>query len=305
MAHVLVTGGTGILGSHIVRELLGAHEVTATFGGRPDLMPEGARGVPLDLADDGSIERAFREAWPEVVIHTAAMTEAKPCEVDPELARRINVDGTFKLARLAQAFGARLIILSTDQVFAGDEGPYAEDATPRPLQTYGRTKLDGEDAARRAHRSVTVLRVSLVYGNSPTGDRSASERLLQELRSGGRPRLFNDEFRTPILAEDVARVISDLIPSKEIRLLHVGGPDRMSRFAFGQELAKAFGFPDEQLEEVSVAEVDIMPARPPDVSLDTRRLLVAVPRAPRSVREGLAYLAASEGADPSGGGVER
>jgi len=305
MAHVLVTGGSGFLGSHIVRELAGAHRVTATFGTHEDRVPPGAQPVSMDLTDDGSIEGAFRAAWPEVVIHTAAITEAKPCEVDPERAKRINVDATAKLARLSQAFGARLIYLSTDQVFAGDAGPYDEDAETSPAQTYGQTKLDGEEAIRRYHRSATVLRVALVYGASPTGDRSASERLLSELRGGGRPRLFNDEYRSPILADDVARAVSDLIPSKEIRLLHLGGPDRISRLGFGQELARAFDLPIEQLDEVSLAEVDIMPARPPDVSLDTRRLVVAVSRAPRSVREGLAFLAEAEGANAGAGGAER
>lgn len=258
----------------------------------------------MDLMDDQSIESAFRAAWPEVVIHTAAITEAKPCEVDPDRAKRINIEATAKLARLSQAFGSRLIFLSTDQVFAGDAGPYDEDAETRPVQTYGQTKLDGEEEVRRYHRSATVLRVALVYGTSPTGDRSASERLLSELRSGGRPRLFNDEFRSPILADDVARVVGDLIPSNEIRLLHLGGPDRVSRLEFGQALATAFDLPIEQLDEVSLAEVDIMPARPPDASLDTRRLVVAVPRAPRSVREGLAFLAEAEGASAGVGGVE-
>lgn len=295
MPHVLVTGGSGFLGSHVVRLLVSqGHDVVATHGAHPEHVPEGATAVPLDLGDDGSLEAAFRAAWPEVVIHTAAMTEAKPCELDPDLARRVNVAATGRLARMCNTFGARLIHFSTDQVFAGDAGPYDEDAPTGPLQTYGATKLEAEREVRRANRHATIVRVALAYGASPTGDRSASERLVRELRGGGRPRLFTDEYRSPILADDLAEMVAALIPAQGVPLLHLGGPDRVSRLEFGQELARAFGLPEELLQGVSLDDVDIMPARPRDVSLDIRRLRAAVSREPRGLREGLRHLAAVE-----------
>ena len=297
MAHVLVTGGSGFLGHHIAGHLAAeGHSVHATYHDHAERTRADGQiqAVALDLTSEESIELAFRAAWPEVVIHTAAISELKACEVDPDHARQVNVEATRKLGKLCAAFGARIVFLSTDQVFAGDAGPYREQDPTGPLHTYGRTKVDAEEALRRVHPDPTILRIALVYGRSPTGDRSASEKVVQSLRSGQRARLFVDETRTPILADDVASACAALMGERNVPLLHLGGPDRVTRHEFGVAVARAFGLDLDGIEEARAADLDLAPPRPADVSFDTRRARSVLRRPPRPLDKALTMLASAE-----------
>lgn len=298
MASVLVTGASGFIGAHVFRLLAReGHEVTGTYHGHTERVPVlkdapgVTRTVPLDLRDDASIEAAFRAAWPEVIIHTAAISELKSCEVDPELARRVNVEATLKLARLGVSFGARFVFCSTDQVFDGSEGGLTEESEAGPIHTYGETKLAAERELSRLTPNVTSARIALVYGASPGGDRSASEKVVHALRAGAPPRLFTDERRTPILVDDVARVLVDLLTERDLPVLHVAGPDAVTRHEFGVRVARAFGLDEGRIEAVKMSDLDLLPRRPSDLTLDTRRLRARLPHAPRPLDVGLAWLA--------------
>lgn len=275
MAQVLVTGGSGFLGGFVVRELLAAgHEVFATFGEHEDRVPkdESVTPIRLDLGDELSRDLAFRRAWPEAVIHTAALSELKPCEAEPERARKLNVEASAHFARMAAALGSRLVFFSTDQVFAGDRDLYAETDVPQPIHVYGQSKLDAEREVWRALPSATVLRVCLVYGISSSGDRSASERVVNELRANRRPRLFEDEIRTPVHARDVARAAVAAIVERDLQLVHVAGTTRLSRYEFGCRVARAYGLDETGIDPVRLDSVDMMPRRPKCLALDSRRM---------------------------------
>ncbi len=298
MSHVLVTGASGLIGSHLYRRLLDeGHDVVGTYHEGKERVPQVSRGgasVALDLDDDASIEAAFRAAWPEVVVHCAAMSDLRSCEAAPATAQRRNVQATAKLARLSAAFGARFLFCSTDQVFDGERGGYRETDEARPRHEYGRSKLLAEEEIRREHKGATSLRIALVYGRSPSGDRSASEKVVLALRGGDPPRLFVDEIRTPILVDDVARLIIDLFPERDLPVVHLAGPDALSRHEFGVKVANAHGLDAGRIEAVRLADLDLMPPRPPCLSLDIERLRACVKQAPSGVDEGLARLLENE-----------
>lgn len=275
MVSVLVTGGSGFLGNYVVRELVAAgHDVFATFFEHEDRVPKDERVTAwkLDLGEELSRDAAFRTAWPEAVIHTAALSELKPCEADPERARKLNVDASAHFARMAAALGSRFVFFSTDQVFSGERELYTESDPPSPIHVYGRTKVDAEREVRRAAPGSTILRVCLVYGRSASGDRSASEKVVNDLRANRRPRLFEDEIRTPIHAKDVARAAVAAIAERDLPLVHVAGTTRLSRYEFGLRVARAYGLDESQIEPVRLDSVDMMPRRPKCLALDSRRM---------------------------------
>lgn len=294
MAHVLVTGASGLIGSHLYRRIVvEGHDVVGTYHEMKDRVPVadvGGTAVRLDLDDDASIEAAFRAAWPEVVVHCAAMSDLRSCEADPAAAERRNVRATAKLARLSSAVGARFLFCSTDQVFDGEAGGYRETDEAKPRHEYGRSKLAAEEAVRRAHAGATSVRIGLVYGASPSGDRSASEKVVLALRGGAPPRLFVDEIRTPILVDDVARLIVELFPERDLEVVHLAGPDALSRHEFGVRVANAYGLDATRIETVKLADLDLMPPRPPRLTLEIERLRACVREAPVGVDEGLARL---------------
>jgi dTDP-4-dehydrorhamnose reductase len=258
---VLLTGASGFVGGHVLRALEGRHEVALA-----------GRGVVDDLA----------RAAPEVVLHLAALTDADLCEREPERAVEVNASLTARIASFCSARGSRLIYLSTDLVFDGERAPYSETDEPRPLSVYGRTKLAGERAG-----VTTVVRLALAYGPraSAAARPSFIERVVERASRGEKVPLYADELRTPIHVEDAARALillaEDPTPPA---LVHLGGPESVSRFEMGRRALAAFDLPAELAEPRSRLEHRGAP-RPKDVSLSSARPFPA-----RGLVEGLSAM---------------
>jgi dTDP-4-dehydrorhamnose reductase len=309
MATLLVTGGSGFVGSKVSQALRAhGHDVVVTYHEHADRVAvgvDGFRAVALDLNEPGAepAARLVREVRPAAVAHLAAMSELSACQRDPERAERINVVGTRAMVEACRAIGAVMLFASTDQVFDGERAPYRESDAPEPLHSYGRTKLRAEAEVAALRERGLSLRISLVYGESPTGRRSASEQVVNQVSAGESPKLFADEFRTPILVDDVAAATAELlqrmldgdliVPGDSPRVLHLGGPERVSRFEFGTCMAEAFGFDERLLTAASRADVSLDVARPRDVSLDSTVAQRVLRTRIRGVREGLASLGAA------------
>lgn len=289
-----VTGAGGLIGSHLVREL--------ERRGFP------ARVVPwtrerLDLTDARAVAQQLESDRPRWIFHCAAMSKSPACEADPAGARRINVDATRVLAESAP--GARILFLSTDLVFDGNAGGYAEDAGVNPLSTYAETKVEAERLLRR-HANALAVRTSLNSGPSPRGDRSFDEEMLRTVRRGGNLRLFVDEFRCPIPASVTARALGGLALGTVTGILHVAGAERLSRWQIGQVLSQLHPELRGRIEAASLTEYS-GPRRAPDTSLDCTKaasiLGFSLPRFSEWIRDqtlGGGGAAEGVGRDPGG-----
>ncbi|MEW5851629.1 MAG: SDR family oxidoreductase [Myxococcota bacterium] len=288
----LITGGSGLLGSWCVRAARAAgHDVTAqhhTLAALP-LGPEITwRAVDLTRSDD--VTRLVQQTSPAVVIHTAAMAQPRDCELDPERAHVVNVRAAAELASATHACGGRFIHLSSDLVFAGDQAPYDENDPRTPIHVYGRTKAQSEDEVAARCPNNVVVRTSLQVGPSPRGNRGIEEVLATAVKRGERPQLFTDEFRQPMASEDLAAILVWLGGQRYAGVLHVAGPERLSRHAIGVKVAEAFGFPSSQLDAVPLSSApQAFPHRAPDVTLRLDRLrALGPPLWPRRLSDVLA-----------------
>jgi len=283
---VLVTGASGFIGMHITRHLKDRWTVMGTYFNHPYTTMD-IPMLSLDLTDGRALARMVFEMRPYAVVHCAALTDTALCEKNRALASLINAEGTRRLARVARDVSARMIHLSTDLVFNGEKGWYREDDPVSPLQIYGETKVKGEEAIMEEHDNAAILRVGLVYGPSPLGNRSASEWPLYEIQQGRTPTLFTNQFRTPTSALNIARVVGELLDHTFTGILHISGPDRMSRYEFGRALLEAYGIPLNRIKPGSLEELPSISARPRDSSLNTdlARSLLKTPLL--NVNEGL------------------
>jgi dTDP-4-dehydrorhamnose reductase len=273
---LLITGASGLLGVYLMRERAG-HETIGWSGSRQE--PLCGPLQPVDLSDPTQVESAFKAARPEVVIHAAALARVADCHRDPDRAQRINAGGTATLVRLAKEAGARLVLVSTDLVYDGEQAPYREEDPPTPVSVYGRSKVAAETAVL-AEPGNLVVRVSLLYGPSLHGRPSFFDEQIAALRAGRPVTLFADEWRTPLDLLTAARALVGLAQSSCTGLIHVGGPLRLSRLEMGQRLAKYLGADESLLRPVSRDSIPGAESRPRDVSLDAtrwRRLCPAVP----------------------------
>jgi dTDP-4-dehydrorhamnose reductase len=280
MTEFLVTGAGGALGSVLMREL---HRMQRTAEGV--VSPSGP--VPFtgtvwsaDLADSRTYRERVVALAPKVIVHLGAVSQPSAAYEEPERARKVNVESTAVLLALAETVGARFLYASTDLVFDGEEAPYDEDDTPEPLSIYGRTKLEAEAHVYTYKRGL-VLRFPLMYG-LPSAARKPTffETLVARLRAGQPTKLFTDEVRTPIWLDDAARACIRVAGTELRGTLHVGGPERLSRFEMGQRVAAALGAPANLLDPVSRTAFDAAEPRPRDASLDSTRYLERVGEVP-------------------------
>jgi dTDP-4-dehydrorhamnose reductase len=275
---ILVTGASGNLGAYLLRELAsaGAH-VSAWSGVRSGAL----FGIPLQpvaLTDRDAVARAFRAARPEIVLHAAALASMAECAREPQRAEAINAGGTALLAELAAEAGARLLYISTDLVFDGEKGDYHEDDAPAPLSVYGRTKQTAEQTVRGAARAV-IARLSLLFGPSVAGRPAFFDDQLRRLRAGESLVCFADEWRTPLGLRTAARALVALAGSDYEGLLHLGGPERLSRLEMAERLAAYLGADPGLLIAASRAAAAGEP-RPRDTSLNSSRWRGLFPEVP-------------------------
>jgi dTDP-4-dehydrorhamnose reductase len=275
----LITGASGYLGAYLVRHLRGAGDPVVAWSGsqRGDLF-----GVPLrpvDLADPDAVAAAFDEARPDVILHAAALAKVGDCHRDPERAERINAGGSAVLADLAARAAARLVLVSTDLVFDGERGGYREEDTPAPLSVYGRTKAAAEEVVLSGTRNA-VVRVSLLFGPSATDRPSFFDHQAEALRTGRPIQLFTDEWRTPLSLLTAATALVEVGRSDWTGRLHVGGPERMSRFEMGQRLAEALGVGAGGIVPTERGQAPAAEPRPRDTSLDSSRWRQSFPQVP-------------------------
>ena len=213
--------------------MIGQYLVKTAPRWAPDRDMQGLTRADLDLTDRANVERTWQSIKPNAVIHCAALSRTKDCEQDPEQARRINVEATAYLAQLSRDIP--FIFLSSGEVFDGRTGWYGETDEPNPINVYGQTKLEAERAVLQNPRH-TVVRIVLTAGISETGDRSFVEDMCRTVKAGKDVTLYADEFRCPLPAGVIARVIWELVDCEQPGLYHLGGSDRLSRWEIGETL---------------------------------------------------------------------
>lgn len=297
----LVTGATGFLGAHVVAAAVARNRLQGTFadplgrlvvaaGRDVALAPrystprDAAQWIAVDLLAE--LPAFLARVDPCEVIHCAALSRARDCQADPERAQRTNAALAGELAAWCQAHAARLVHVSTDLVFGRVDAPrggFREDDEPAPVSVYGETKLAGERAVLAAHPAAVVARLPLLYGDSAGRALGASDTLLAAVERDEVPPLFVDEFRTPLEVTTAARALVELLDKDTRGVLHVAGPERISRHALGLAVLEAMGLAradaEANVRAVEQATLDTGAPRSRDVSLDARRAarLLATP----------------------------
>jgi len=261
-ARWLLLGATGLVGTHL-RAALAGRDVVMTSHRAPL-----AGSVQLALEDGAAIARVVGEARPDVVVVAAANAFVEACEREPAASRVLNVDAVRRVAEAAP--GALLVVFSSEYVFDGTAGPYAEDDPVAPINEYGRQKVALEQLARERAAHL-VCRVSGVYGWSATRTSFVAQ-LVDRLRQGRRFRVPADQVITPTPAPDLASVVTELVDRGARGTFHASGPEILDRPDFARRAARAFDLDDTMLDFVPTAELGLAAPRPLRAGLRTEKL---------------------------------
>lgn len=283
MKRILITGGTGYLGTELIKQAYkSGYIVAATYYTSPPTndMPIEVYWLPLDVCDKWSVEEGCAIFLPDIIIHTAFRQN------EPD-AWRVNVEGAHNVALAAWNHGAKLIHISSDVVFDGEHhGAYTDHAVPSPITAYGKSKAEAEQQVKEACPNATIVRTSLIYG-FPDIDRHT--RFVLELADGKRTAcLFRDEYRCPIFVSDLAAALLEIAEHPYQGVINIAGSERLSRYEFGMLLAQAYG--KDPASIASGLSAESSSPRPRNCALDTKmaRSLLKTPL--RGVQQTLSEL---------------
>ncbi|ACF13733.1 dTDP-4-dehydrorhamnose reductase [Chloroherpeton thalassium ATCC 35110] len=285
MTKVLLTGASGLLGGNILKHALANKtlDILPTRLGGDFSVPEAFRGdkeiLPLDIRSQTWLWNIISQWKPEVIIHTAALSEPGACEWQRETAEAINTRAVKFIADLCEHFGIRLIFISTDLVFDGTKGDYLETDPPNPLNFYAETKCRAEEIVASSLHDYVILRTSLLLGASPQSLRSLDERLKADGEAGKTMTFFTDEYRNPIAASVLADITLKLASGNNrsvTGLFHAAGKDKVSRFELGEKLCQKYGISRQFYKGARQDEVTLSVPRPKDTSLISDALLTVM-----------------------------
>jgi dTDP-4-dehydrorhamnose reductase len=268
MKKLFITGGSGFVSGHLVHQSIGKWRVTTNYYKHPIAWP-GIDSFYLDLNQQEKVAQVFDQLKPDVVLHQAALSNLDFCEQYPDKARTTNVEATAFLAKWCQSASARLVFLSSDMVYDGERGNYCENDPVRPLGIYAMTKVQGEYKIRELCCNYAIIRTALVYGKPIGGGSSFTEWMERLLRQGQQVPLYTDQYRTPILVNNLAEVLLEISEGDFVGTLNVGGPDKMDRYRFGQKYCHLGGFDDTLLRPITMSNgLPLLTRRPSDLSFN-------------------------------------
>ena len=285
---IVVTGGSGMLGHCLMRRAAPQHQVFGTYRTHP-VEISGCDIARLDITDDetvGSMVKSFR---PDVVVHTAALTDVDACERTPEKARRTNSDGTAIVAKAAEQSGAHLIYISTDYVFDGSKGNYVETDRPDPVNQYGASKYLGEIYAQRICPTTTIIRTSM-FGLKLPPQVGMMESMVAALRGRKPMTRFVNQYFSPLYTGQLSEAILRLAERRATGIFHMGSVQKISRFEFSKEVARVFNCDAAAIHAGPFRQMDGLARRPQDSSLVSDKISDQLGIAPLAVHDGLIQL---------------
>jgi dTDP-4-dehydrorhamnose reductase len=255
---LIVFGGSGFVGGNMAHVAQNTGWEVFIADTRPGPLGE---WCSVDITDQASVQAAVSNVQPDAVVNVAAIADIDLAEQKKELACQVNVDGARFVAECCAASNIPYVFFSSDAVFDGESQDYREEDAPKPVNYYGRTKLEAEHAVLKAYPSAVVIRISLVLGFPLASGNAFLAGLHAKLKEGKPVIAPTFEIRTPVDVITLSECVLELCTNSYKGILHIGATDSISRYDLSCILARRMGF-DEQLVQPQTTP-DNNPARAP------------------------------------------
>jgi len=290
---ILITGSNGLLGQKLISLLTNEAniELIATSRGA-NRLPEGNYTYEsLDITNKTEVIATIESHQPDVVINTAAMTNVDQCESEKEACWKLNVAAVEHLVDACNANNTHLVHVSTDFIFDGSHGPLVETEVPNPVNYYGDSKLAAEKLIEEKSESWAIARTVLVYGIAH--DMSRSNIILwvkNSLESGKDINVVNDQWRTPTLAEDLAKGCYLLAKKKAKGIYHISGKDMLTPYDIALKTAEFFNLDKSLIHKTDGSKFKQAAKRPPKTGFIIDKARKDLGYEPVSFEEGIGIL---------------
>lgn len=264
MKRLFITGGSGLLGSKFKAITGDNYEIIKTYNENPR-----KNAIQLDITNIKDVLDKIESVNPDLIIHSAALTNVDYCEEHPEEAHKINAEGTLNIVKACEKVNSRLIYVSTDFVFDGKKGLYGEEDETNPLGYYALSKLKGEEYVQNSNLDYAIARVSVLYGwhrrpNYVTW-------VIDQLKEKNQINVVTDQYNSPTFADNAAEAMIRIFEKNRTGIYHIAGDERISRFDFARNIAQVFKLDESLINPIKSSEFVQKAQRPRDSSLSVEK----------------------------------
>jgi dTDP-4-dehydrorhamnose reductase len=287
MKRVLIVGASGLLGAKLCEIASGKYEVFGTYHSHE---MKGKNFFRLDVTKRKEIFNLFERVKSNVVFDFHSITDVDYCELHPEEAWMVNVDGTKNIAEACKTFGAKMVFISSDYVFDGRKSSYSEKDKPNPVNFYGKTKAIAEKVVEFLVPDFIIARTAVLYGLGGYGKKPFPLWVLENLKEGKEIKVVIDQFNNPTLADNLAEILLKLYEKDVSGLFHVVGKDNISRYEFAIKVAEVFNLNKNLIKPIATPELRQAALRPRKLELSTKKLQRVLGIVPVEIEEGLKIL---------------
>jgi dTDP-4-dehydrorhamnose reductase len=285
---IFITGGSGLLAVNWAVQARDEYNVILGLHNK-EINMDGVKCAFVDLESKKSLLKYLDVVKPDLVIHTAGLTNIEICEKEPELAKKVNVELAVNVCEICKKLCVPMVHISTDNIFPGTESLVRESHTISPVNVYGKTKAEAETRILEAYSDVLVVRTNF-YGWGPLYRPSFSDMIISALQNEQTITLFEDVFYTPILISKLSAAVHELLNINERGVFHIVGDERLSKLEFGYKIAKQFKLDQKLIHVGKLADIPNLTKRPFDMSLSNKKTCKALGKKIGSVNEQLATL---------------
>lgn len=286
----IFVSGNGILGTALCSELAKKYRVTNGYHSNLINITGGdLQYAKIDICDARSLKQ-LEDIIPDVIIHTAALTDVEACEKNPQLAHQVNVIGTGNLLSYARKFKSKFIYISSDYIFDGEKGDYSEQDRSNPLNVYGRTKLEAEEKILEYGGSLSIR--TTFFGWHP--DKSKwhfSSWIIDSLAENKKIFVNHDQKNSIMFSKDLAAIVGQMLNAGLSGVYNIAGRDSLSIYDIALEFSKVFNLDRRLIEPVSLNYIGekfgLMARRPRDTSLNVCKIETALEKKMPSIKQGI------------------
>lgn len=279
---ILITGASGLLGTALVEKLSKTYDIIG-FSRRKEFNSDFKLEafISADITDRAKVKNTILDYSPNIVIHTAALSDVDLCEKEPELAYQVNVRGTENMALACQGTNILFIYISTDYVFDGkSQEPYRESDISNPINVYGRTKLEGEEKVRSILKKYLIIRTAWLFGSNGN---SFVEHIKEKVKAEKTLDIVNDKFSSPTYTKDLTQAISKLIDiifknnndklDQIYGTYHITNSGSASWFNWAKEILKDLEIKEVEINPIGLEQLKLAAERPKMTVLDKSRYI--------------------------------
>jgi len=256
---LLIIGASGVLGSRLYKDtlkkkwnIMGTHCSHECVG-----------LSYLDVRDENSIKKAFNFFEPEVVVMAGGITNVDLCTLKPKLSKDVNIKGTLNLVKKIKAYNSKLIYVSTDYIFDGENGPYKENDKPNPINMYGKTKLESENIIKSKLKDYLIVRTAQLYGTGMAAQNSNfTVKIIHNMQNGKKVYAAEDFYSTPTYAGSLSETIIKLIEKRASGTYHSAGAEFINRYDYVNKIADMFNLDKNLIQKVKLKGLELNARRP-------------------------------------------